>query len=177
MSQPLYHSAAVPPGVRAGPWAAAVHTTPEGHGSPCVRARPGRQRWPMPSKTMRRPAWSRPSRSPCRKASPHAPAHVHHAVQRVRRPGGRSPHVLQVITIASSCTITTAIGAEGVHGTLQLTEGGKAAFESAVTFTEETTFQASGSITFGEGGHRLAFSTVGQGYLGPSAIRASSREP
>jgi len=33
-------------------------------------------------------------------------------------PVGTSPHVLQVITIASSCTITTAIGAEGVHGTL-----------------------------------------------------------
>ena len=32
---------------------------------------------------------------------------------------GATPHVLQVITIASSCTMTTAIGAEGVHGTLQ----------------------------------------------------------
>ena len=40
-------------------------------------------------------------------------------------PVGTTPHVLQVITIASSCTITTAIGAEGVHGTLQLTEGGQ----------------------------------------------------
>ena len=84
-------------------------------------------------------------------------------------PVGASPHVLQVITIASSCTITTAIGAEGVHSTLQLIEGGQAAFESTVTFTEETTFQASGSIAFGEGGHRLSFRTVGQGYLGPSA--------
>ena len=84
-------------------------------------------------------------------------------------PVGTSPHALQVITIASSCTITTAIGAEGVHGTLQLTDGGKAAFESTVTCTEETTFQASGSIVFGEGGHRLFFRTVGQGYLGPSA--------
>ena len=77
--------------------------------------------------------------------------------------------MLQVITIASSCTITTAIGAEGVHSTLQPTGGGKAAFESTVTFIDETTFQASGSIVFGEEGHRLAFSTVGQGYLAPSA--------
>jgi hypothetical protein len=84
-------------------------------------------------------------------------------------PVGATPHVLQVITIASSCTITTAIGAEGVHGTLQPTGGGKAAFESEVTFTGETTFQESGSITFGEGDHRLSFSTVGQGYLGPGA--------
>jgi hypothetical protein len=84
-------------------------------------------------------------------------------------PVGTTPHVLQVITIASSCTITTAIGATGVHGTLQPTGGGKAAFESTVTFTGETTFQASGSITFGEGGHRLFFRTVGQGYLRLSA--------
>jgi hypothetical protein len=84
-------------------------------------------------------------------------------------PVGTTPHVFQVITIASSCTITTAIGAEGVHGTLQLIEGGQAAFESTMTFTEETEFQAAGGITFGEGGHRLFFSTIGQGYLGPSA--------
>jgi hypothetical protein len=38
-----------------------------------------------------------------------------------------------------------------------------------VTFTGETAFQEAGSITFGEGGHRLFFSTVGQGSLGPSA--------
>ena len=84
-------------------------------------------------------------------------------------PVGASPHVLQVIMIASSCTITTAVGAEGVHGTLLPTGGSKAAFESEVTFTGETVFQESGSITFGEGGHRLFFSTVGQGSLGPSA--------
>ena len=82
---------------------------------------------------------------------------------------GATPHVLQVITIASSCTMTTAIGAEGVHGTLQLTEGGQAAFESTTTFTEETAFQASGSIAFGEGSHRLFFCTAGPGCLGPIA--------
>ena len=84
-------------------------------------------------------------------------------------PVGASPHVLQVIMIASSCTLTTAVGAEGVHGTLLPTGGSKAAFESEVTFTGETVFQESGSITFGEGGHRLFCSTVGQGSLGPSA--------
>ena len=84
-------------------------------------------------------------------------------------PVGASLHEFQVITIATSCTLTTAIGVEGVHSTLQLTGGGKAAFESVVTFTGENTFQESGSITFGEGGHRLAFRTIGQGYLAPSA--------
>lgn len=84
-------------------------------------------------------------------------------------PVGASPHVFQVITLAASCTITTAIGAEGMHGTLQPTGGGKAAFASELTFTGDTAFQESGSITFGEGGHRLTFRTVGPGYLGPSA--------
>jgi hypothetical protein len=84
-------------------------------------------------------------------------------------PVGASPHVLTAITIASSCTITTAVGAEGVDGTLQPMGGGKAAFASEVTFRGETAFQESGSITFRAGGHRLAFSTVGEGYLGPSA--------
>ena len=64
-------------------------------------------------------------------------------------PVGASLHEFQVITIATSCTLTTAIGVEGVHSTLQLTGGGKAAFESVVTFTGENTFQESGSITFG----------------------------
>jgi hypothetical protein len=84
-------------------------------------------------------------------------------------PVGASPQVFQVITSAASCTLTTAIGAEGVHSTLQHIGGGKAAFESAVTFTSETAFQESGSITFGEGGHRLVFSTIGPGYLALSA--------
>jgi hypothetical protein len=78
-------------------------------------------------------------------------------------------NVLKATTTASSCSITTVVGAEGVHGTLQPLSGSMAAFESQVTFTGDTAFQESGSITFGEGRHRLHFSTVGQGYIGPSA--------
>jgi hypothetical protein len=55
-----------------------------------------------------------------------------------------------------------------VNGNLQPAAGGTASFESEVTLTGETTFQESGTITFGQGGHRLRFSTVGQGYLGSS---------
>jgi len=84
-------------------------------------------------------------------------------------PVSGSAGVLKATTMASSCSITTVIGAGGVSGSLLPVAGGQAAFESQVTLTGETTFQETGSITFGESGHRLYFSTVGQGYMGPSA--------
>src|ERR1051325_8741650 len=77
--------------------------------------------------------------------------------------------VLQATTTAPSCNIMTMVGTEGVNSHLQPTEGGQAAFESQVTFTSETAFQESGTITFGEDNHRLHFSTVGQGYINASA--------
>jgi hypothetical protein len=77
--------------------------------------------------------------------------------------------VLKAVTTAPSCKITTIVEAAGVNGSLQPTDGGQASFESQVTFTGETTFQEEGAITFGDGQHRLSFSTVGQGYIGPSA--------
>jgi hypothetical protein len=64
--------------------------------------------------------------------------------------------------------VTTLVGPEGVHGSVQAASGGKASFESEVTVTGDTSFVESGSISFGDGGHRLRFSTVGQGYLGDS---------
>lgn len=77
--------------------------------------------------------------------------------------------VLKANTTAASCTLTTTVGPDEVRGTFQPTDGGQATFESEVSFTGETTFQESGTITFGENRHRLHFSTVGQGYIGPSA--------
>jgi len=84
-------------------------------------------------------------------------------------PSGESSNVLKAMTTAPSCIITTVAGPEGVEGTVQPTAGDNAAFESEVTFTGETSFQESGTITFGGGAHRLRFSTVGQGYIAPSA--------
>ena len=40
-------------------------------------------------------------------------------------PVGASLHAFQVITIAASCTLTTAIEVDGVHSTLQLTGGAR----------------------------------------------------
>ncbi len=77
--------------------------------------------------------------------------------------------VLKATTTAPSCTMTTVVGDAGVTGNLQLTSGGQASFESQVTFTGETSFLEVGSIAFGDKGHKLYFSTVGEGYIGPSA--------
>lgn len=93
-------------------------------------------------------------------------------------PVGTSPSVLKATTAATSCTVTTVMGPNGLDGSLAPVSGGAATFESEVTFiggfesevtaAGEAGFKEVGLITFGEGGHRLRFSTIGQGYLGPS---------
>jgi len=84
-------------------------------------------------------------------------------------PANAAGTVLKAATTAQSCTVTTTVGSIGVNGTLQPAHGAEATFESEVSFTNETAFQEAGTITFGDTRHRLHFSTVGQGYLGPSA--------
>ena len=83
-------------------------------------------------------------------------------------PSEASANVLKATTAAPSCKLTALVGSDGLSGSLEPIVGGAAAFESEVIFTGEAAFQERGSITFGENGHRLRFSTVGQGYLGPS---------
>jgi hypothetical protein len=80
-----------------------------------------------------------------------------------------SSGVLRASTSAPSCTITSLVGPEGLASMINPAAGGVAEFESQVTFTGESTFLESGRITFGHDRHRLRFSTVGQGYLGPPA--------
>jgi hypothetical protein len=83
---------------------------------------------------------------------------------------GTSPNVMKATTSASSNTLTTVIGADGVQGKLEPTAGGgKAQFESDVTLTGATSFLEKGTIRFGDGNNRLHFSTVEHGYLGDSA--------
>jgi hypothetical protein len=81
---------------------------------------------------------------------------------------GSSPNVLKATTSSQSSTLTSVIGPEGLHGSVEAAPGGKASFESEVTVTGDTSFVESGTIRFGDGNHRLRFSTVGQGYLGDS---------
>lgn len=82
-------------------------------------------------------------------------------------PADESGTALKAKTTASSCTITSVTGPQGISGQLQETAGSRAQFESDVTFTGETSFQESGTIEFGAG-HRLSFSTVREGYIASS---------
>ena len=78
-----------------------------------------------------------------------------------------SPNTLKAATRASAGTVTTKLGAGGIESSLQPTPGQEATFESEVRFTGDNAFMESGTIAFGNG-NGLRFSTVGQGYLGPS---------
>ena len=84
-------------------------------------------------------------------------------------PADDSGTVLTARMTAASCTFNTAVGPDGVNGTLQPEQGGAARFESEVTLLGESTFREAGTIAFGDGGHSLRFSTMGEGHIGPSA--------
>jgi hypothetical protein len=83
-------------------------------------------------------------------------------------PAAGSTTVIKATSTASSCSLTTTVGASGVSGVLQPVGGDKAHFESEVTLTGDASFLESGSIRFGER-NSLRFSTVGQGNIGASA--------
>jgi hypothetical protein len=93
-------------------------------------------------------------------------------------PLGTSPRVLRATTTATSYTLTTLVGPQGLHSRLEPAAGGSATFESEVTFiggfeseatsSGEAGFKETGTFTFGDGRDRLRFSTIGQGYLAPS---------
>jgi hypothetical protein len=83
-------------------------------------------------------------------------------------PVGDVGNVLKAATSAPSCSLTSTVGREGLTGTLALAAGDAATFTSEVTFTGETSFMETGTIGFGDG-NQLRFSTVGSGYLAPSA--------
>lgn len=95
-------------------------------------------------------------------------------------PVGTSPNVMKAKMVAASSICITVVGPHGVQAILESAAGKQATFESDVTFlggfesSEATSageggFKETGTITFGEGEHRLRFSTIGQGYIGPSA--------
>jgi hypothetical protein len=83
-------------------------------------------------------------------------------------PAGPDGNVLRASTTAPSTAVTCRVGADGLAGTVEAVPGGADVFASEVTFTSATDFLETGTITFG-GKHCLRFSTVGSGYLGPSA--------
>ena len=83
-------------------------------------------------------------------------------------PGSAAAGPLQVKSSAASGSITSVIHSGGLTGGFDPAAKIPAQFESEVTLKSETTFTETGSITFGSGGHRLRFSTLVEGWLGPS---------
>ena len=92
-------------------------------------------------------------------------------------PLGTSPNVMKA---SARCIRMTIIEPNEIQMPLKAILGEQVAFESDVTFlggfespegtsAGEAGFKETGMITFGAGEHRLRFSTIGQGYIGPSA--------
>ncbi len=84
-------------------------------------------------------------------------------------PASADSKVMKATSSATSCTIGTTVGDDGVTGTFQAADGGLAFFESEVQLKSASSFLEAGTISFGENNHLLRFTTVGEGYLGPSA--------
>lgn len=82
---------------------------------------------------------------------------------------GHESGMLKATTSATSCTLQSVVTADGVEGSFHPAEGGMAFFESEIRIAGQNAFTEDGTITFGEEGHSIRFSTVGQGTLGPSA--------
>jgi hypothetical protein len=94
-------------------------------------------------------------------------------------PVGTSPNVMKA-TMLARCVRMTVVKPDGSQMPLEPALGEQVTFESDVTFLGgfespegtsggEAGFKETGVITFGGGEHRLRFSTIGQGYIGPSA--------
>lgn len=83
---------------------------------------------------------------------------------------GTTPQQLKVRGEAASSSITSVTNHGGLTGGFDPATVTGALFESDVTIVEEGKFIETGQITFGpaENGHRLHFSTIGQGWMGPS---------
>jgi hypothetical protein len=84
-------------------------------------------------------------------------------------PANEAGTVLNARLSASPCTITTSSDSGAFEGVIRSSAGARSTFESKVTFTGDAAFSEEGTITLGDGGDSIRFSTVGQGYLGGSA--------
>lgn len=82
-------------------------------------------------------------------------------------PIGVDGNVLLTAATGSGCTLESRVGGDGLTASLHPSDGEEATFSSEMVFTGATTFQESGTIAFGSGGHALSFSTLGTAYLSP----------
>ena len=83
-------------------------------------------------------------------------------------PTAHGERVMRHAASATSCTLRTKVGAEGVDGRHEADEGDLAFLESEMRLLGPDSFSEQGTITFGEN-HILRFTTIHDGHLGPSA--------
>lgn len=76
--------------------------------------------------------------------------------------------VMRATMRASSSRITSLVGWSGLNGQIAISDGGEATFSTEVRMTGDTSFIETGTIPFGDG-NNLDFSTIGEGFMGPSA--------
>ncbi len=95
--------------------------------------------------------------------------HVIYSMQFKGTAASGGENIMKVTTSATSCSMDSVVGTDGVESAFHPAEGGLAYFESEVRLTDTNTFTETGTISFGEDEHLLRFSTVGHGVLGPSA--------
>jgi hypothetical protein len=92
---------------------------------------------------------------------------IQYAMQFRGRAEAAGEKMLRASTQCPSNQITSTVSPDGVTTRIEPGDGGTAEFTSEVVFTGDTSFTETGTITFGEG-NSLRFSTVGEGYAGPS---------
>jgi hypothetical protein len=81
-------------------------------------------------------------------------------------PGNAS--VINVQAVAASASITNLVNKGGIIGGFDPSAVADATFESQVTLLAGNQFEEHGNITFGDEGHSLRFTTIVQGWMGPS---------
>jgi hypothetical protein len=78
----------------------------------------------------------------------------------------KAPGADEAPAIASSATLSTMIGKSGVTASLTPLPGLTARLDNSFTLNQDgTLFFEWGTVTFGEHGDQIAFSSVGPGYL------------
>lgn len=75
--------------------------------------------------------------------------------------------VFNAATRSASTRLTSSVGSNGLESRLETIDGGDAEFTSEVRLTGDTSFDETGTISFGDG-NSFEFSTIGEGYLAPS---------
>ena len=96
--------------------------------------------------------------------------HLVYAMRFVGRatPTGEVGGVWRTSTTAPSAALHAIVGRDGLQVSREFLPGGVASSGSEVVFTGDATFQEIGEIHFDDA-HRLRFTTMGSGYLGPCA--------